>query len=132
MPQDCGNIEEFLVEERHTPLHAPCRQTLVSTKTVVEMEFGKLPYGFLVKVLCRRRLMEIKIATENLIGTFTGKHHLDAHRLDYASQQVHRCRGTDGGDIIGLNIIDNIPNGVKTFLNGIVDFVMNRTDMVGY
>ena len=76
--------------------------------------------------------MEIEVTTENLVGTLTTEHHLDTHRLDDTSQQVHRRRGTNGGDVVGFNEIDDVTDGIETFLNGIVDFVVHSTDMVGY
>ena len=77
-------------------------------------------------------LMEIKVATEDLIGSLTAEHHLDAHRLNDTSQQVHRRRSPNGSNIVGLDEVDNIADGIESFLNGIVDFMVDSTDMVGY
>ena len=75
--------------------------------------------------------MEIEIASENLIGAFSAEHHLYAHRLDDASQQIHRRRSTHGGNIVSLDVIDDVADGIKTFLNGIIDFMVDSTDVVG-
>ena len=63
--------------------------------------------------------MEIEIASENLIGTLARQYHLDTHRLDDTRQQIHRSRGT-------------LTDGIKSLLDGIVDFMMHSTDMVGH
>ena len=125
-------IKKRLVEEGHTSFHPPCRQTLVGTKTVVEVEFGKFAHGFLVERPCRRGFVEIEITTEDLIGTFTGKHHLDAHRFDDTGQQVHRRRGTDGSHVISLDEVDDIAQGIKPFLDSIIDFMMYGAYVVGH
>ena len=85
-----------------------------------------------MEVLGCRGFVEIQIATENLVGTLTAEYHLDTHRLDDTGQQIHGRGGTDGGDVVGLDIVDDIANGVKTFLNGVVDFVVHGTDVVGH
>ena len=46
-----GYIQELLVEEGHTTLHAPGSQTLVGTQTVILIEFGKLAHRFLMELL---------------------------------------------------------------------------------
>ena len=85
-----------------------------------------------MEVLCRWGFVEVEIAAEDLVGTLAREHHFDSHRLDDASQQVHGRRSTHGGDIVGFDEIDDVADGIKTFLNGIVDFVVNGADMVGY
>ena len=73
--------------------------------------------------------MEVKVTAEHLVRSFTAKHHFDAHALDDACQQIHRSGGADGGYVVSLDKIDYIAYGVQPFLNGIVDFVVNRTDV---
>ena len=85
-----------------------------------------------MECFCRRGFMEIEIASENLIGTLARQYHLDTHRLDDTRQQIHRSRGTHGGNIVGFNKIDHITDGVEPLLDGIVDFMMHSTDMVGH
>ena len=126
-----GDIEEFFVEERHAAFYAPGRETLVGTQTVVEVELAELAHGFFVEGFGIGCFVEIEVAAENLVGTFAAEHHLDTHRFDDACQQVHRCGGTDGGDIVGFNEIDDITDGVEPFLNGVVDLVVHGADMIG-
>ena len=85
-----------------------------------------------MKLLCRRSLVEVEVATENLVGSLARKHHLYAHRLYHTRQQIHRHGGTHGGYIVGLDEVDNVAQGVQSLLNGIVDFVMHRAYVVGY
>ena len=77
-------------------------------------------------------LMEIEVTTKDFIGSLTTEYHLDTHRLDDASQQVHRRRSPNGSNIVGLDEVDNIADGIESFLNGIVDFMVDSTDMVGH
>ena len=86
-----SHVKKFLVEEGHTSLNAPCRQTLVGTQAVVQMQLGQLAYGLLVESACVGSLVEVQIATEYLVGTLAREHHLYAHRLYYTCQQIHRC-----------------------------------------
>ena len=76
--------------------------------------------------------MEIEVATENLVGTLATEYHLDTHRLDDPCQQVHGRGGADGGDVVGLDVIDDVADGIESLLDGIVDFVVNGADMVGH
>ncbi len=76
--------------------------------------------------------MEVEITTKDLIGTLAREYHLDTHRLDDTSQQIHRRRGAEGGDIVGFDEIDDVAYGVETFLDGVVDFVVDGANMVGH
>ena len=78
-----------------------------------------------------RCLVEVEITSEHLVGTLTGKNHLDTHAADDSRQEIHRSRSTNGGNIVGLNEIDDITDGIQTFLNGVVDFVMHGSDVLG-
>ena len=124
-------VEELLVEERHAPLDTPCRERLVGAQAVVEVQLTDLAHGFLVEGTGVGRLVEIEVAAENLVGTLAREHHLDAHRLDDARQQVHRRRGAYGRHVVGLDIIDHVAHGIQPFLYGVVDFVVYGADMVG-
>ena len=96
------------------------------------MQFRQFAYGLFVKGTGIGCFVEIKVAAEDLVGTFTAQYHLDAHRLDDTCQQIHRCGSTDGSYVVCLNEIDNIPDGIEPFLKGVVYFMMNRTDVFGY
>ena len=60
-----------------------------------------------------RCLVEIEVTAEQLIRAFTRQHHLDAHRLDDAGQQVHQGGSSDRGHIIRLDVIDDVAQGIK-------------------
>ena len=78
-----------------------------------------------------RCLVEVEITSEYLVGTLTGKYHLDTHASDDSRQEIHRGRCTHGGNIVGLDEIDDIADGIQTFLNGVVDFVVHGSDVLG-
>ena len=79
-----------------------------------------------------RCLVEVEITSEHLVGTLARKHHLDTHAADDSRQQIHRGRCTHGGYIVGLDEVDDIADGIQTFLDGVVDFVMHGSDVLGY
>ena len=127
-----GHVEELLVEERYASFHSPCREGLVGPQAVVKVQFGEFAHSFLVEGPCVWCLVEIEVTAEYLVGSFAAKHHLDAHALDDAGKQVHRGGGAHGGHVVGLDVVDDITHGIQTLLNGVVDFVVYGTDMVGH
>ena len=127
-----GHVEEFLVKEGYAAFDTPGRQTLVGPQAVVEVELGELADGLFVEGLRRGSLVEIEVTAEHLVCSFTAEHHLDPHRLDDAGQQIHRRGGAHGGDVVGFDVIDDVADGVQSFLNGVVDFVVHRTDVFGH
>ena len=127
-----GYIEELLVEEGHTTLNTPGGEALIGAQTVVHIQLAEFANGLFVEVLGGRRLVEVEVAAEDLVGTLATEHHLDTHGLDDAGQQIHGGRGADGGDIVSLDEVDDIADGIEALLDGIVDFVMDGTDMIGH
>ena len=83
------HIEKLAVEEGHASLHAPCRQTLVGTQTVVEVELGQLAHRLLMEGAGRGSLVEIEVAAEDFVGALAREHHFDTHRPDDAGEQIH-------------------------------------------
>ena len=79
-----------------------------------------------------RCFVEIEISSEYLICSLTGEYHLDTHTADDSCQQIHRGRCSNGCHIVGLDEIDDITDGIQTFLYGIVDFMMHGTDVLCY
>ena len=127
-----GYVEEVAVEEGHSSLHAPSRQRLVGTQAVIPVQLAQLAHRLLVEGACRRSLVEIQVASENLVGTLTREHHLDAHALDDTCQQVHRGGSAHGGHVVSLCEIDYIPQRIKPLLDGVVDFVVHGAYMLGH
>ena len=78
-----------------------------------------------------RCFVEVEVTAEHFIGAFTAQYHLDAHALDDAGKQVHRGGGAHGGHVVGLDVVDDITHGIQSLLDGIVDFVVYGTDVVG-
>ena len=123
------HIQELFIEEGNTTFHTPGRKALIGTQTVVQVQFGELTDRLFVKSLWCGGFVEVEITTENLIGTFATKHHLDAHRLDDTCQQVHRCGSTNSGNVVCFDKVDDITQGIEPFLNGIIDFMVNSADI---
>ena len=76
--------------------------------------------------------VEIEITAENLVGTLAAQHHLNAHRFYDAGQKVHRRACANGCNIVCLNMINNIANGIQTFLNGVVHLVVDGAQVLGH
>ena len=79
-----------------------------------------------------RCFVEIQIATEHFVGSFATQNHFDTHAFDDAGKEIHRGRSTYGRYIVGLDIIDNVAEGVQTFLDRVVDLVVDGSDRIGY
>ena len=83
-----------------------------------------------MECLCIWRLVEIEVASEYLVSTLAREYHLNTHRLYDACQEVHRGRGADCGHIVGLDKINNIAYGIETFLNCVVNFMVNSSNVI--
>ena len=79
-----------------------------------------------------RRVVEVQVPSEDLVTALTTEHHLDAHSLDLAREQVHGRRGADGGDIVRLQVVDDIRQSVKTLVDGEGHDVMLGTQELGH
>lgn len=112
-----AGLEEFLVEERNTGLKTPRGGGLVGTEAVSQVQVLDTADGLLVELLLVGGSVEVEVATEDLVGTLTTQNHLDSHGLDLTGEQVHGSRGTDGGDIVGFEVVDHVREGVETVLN---------------
>lgn len=112
-----GNLEELLVEEGHAGLKTPSRGGLVGAQAVGQVEVLDATDALLVELLLVGSAVEVEVTAEDLIGALTRENHLDTHGLDLAREEVHGGRGTDGGDIVGLEVVDDIGKRVKTVLN---------------
>ena len=75
-------------------------------------------------------LVEVEIASENLVSPLTRQHHLDTHALDDTGKQVHRGAGPDGCHVVCLNEVNDITDSVKPLLNGVVNLVVYGTDVI--
>ncbi|MPM06491.1 hypothetical protein SDC9_52792 [bioreactor metagenome] len=96
------------------------------------MQLAQFAYGFLVELFGIGRFVEIEVTAENFIGSFAGKYHFHAHRFDDAGEEVHRGTGTDGGYIVGLDVVNHVADGIQSFLHGEVDFVVHGADVFCY
>ena len=73
----------------------------------------------------------MKLTSENLIGSFTRENHLDTHSLDLSAEKVHWGGSSDSRNVVGLEVVDDLGNRVKTFLDGKVIFVVDGAEEVG-
>ena len=78
-----------------------------------------------------RRLMEIKISAEQLIGAFARENHFDSHRLDDTGNEVHGGGCPDGGDIVGLQMVHDIRQCIQCLLDREMDLMVDRPDKIG-
>ena len=127
-----GNIEKLFVEERNATFHTPGTQAFVSPETVIHIEFAQFTDGLFVKSLCIRGFVEIEVTPEHFIRPFATQYHLYPHRFDYASQQVHRSGGADSCHVVCLDVVDHVTNGIESFLDRVVDLVVDSTDIISH
>ena len=85
---------------------------------------------FLVESLLVRCRMEIKVAAEDFITSFTAQYHLYPHGLDLSAEEIHRRARSYSCYIVRLKVINNVRNGIQTLLNGKDVFVMNCSEVV--
>lgn len=74
---------------------------------------------------------EDELTTKYFVTTLSRQDHLNAHSLDLPAEEVHRGTSSYSGDIISLKVVDDFRDGIETFLNGKVVFVVNGTEEVG-
>ena len=88
--------------------------------------------AFLVEVLGVGRSVEIEVSclgsavtmkdslgeptAEDLVRPLTAQHHLHTHGLDFPAQQVHGRARPHRRDVVGLQVIDDLWNGVQSLL----------------
>ena len=48
------------------------------------------------------------------------------------ASKIHRGRGANGGDIVSLDVVNDVADSVQSFLDGIVDFMMHGSDKAGH
>jgi len=126
-----GGLKELLVQEGDTSLQTPGGGGLVGAQAVSQVQVLHTADGLLVELLAVGRSVEVQVSTEDFVAALTGQNHLDTHSLDLTGEQVHGSRSTDGGDIVGLQVVDNIGEGVQAVLNGESESVMLGAQELG-
>jgi hypothetical protein len=71
------------------------------------------------------------LTSKDFITTFTTQNHLHTHRLDLPTQEVHRSRGANSRDIVGLQMVNDILNRIQTLLDGESILMMSSTEEGG-
>ena len=125
------HVEELDIQERHARLHAPGHHRLVRAQAVEVVQRVELAHGLVVELACIRRLVEVEIAAEDLVGALARQHHLHPHCLDPPRQQVHRRRRADRGDIERLDVADHLGQRVQAFLEGVLEAVVDGAERRG-
>lgn len=73
----------------------------------------------------------LELTSKDLVGSLSTQNHLDSHGLDLSTQKVHWCTGSDRCHVIGLEVINDLWNGVQTFLQSESVFVMHCAEEIG-
>ena len=66
------------------------------------------------------------LTTEDLVASLATEHHLHTHGFDLPAQEIHRSTCTDGRNVICLEVVDYIRDGVEAFLDGEDVLVVER------
>lgn len=70
--------------------------------------------------------------TVYLVASFTAENHFDTHGLYFTTEEIHWSTSANCCNVIGLQMINDVWNGIEPFLHGEDVFVMNCTQKVGY
>lgn len=60
--------------------------------------------------------VEVEVTAEELVGAFTGQHHLNPERLDLARHQEHRRAGPYRRHVVRLVVVDDLLDRVDAIL----------------
>jgi hypothetical protein len=96
------------------------------------VQVGHLAHALLVQLGAVRRLVEVQVARQRLVGALAAHDHLDAHRLDLAREKEHRGARADGGDVVRLEVVDDVRDGVDALLHREGEAVVLGADEVGH
>ena len=86
--------------------------------------------ALLVESICTGGSVEVQISTEDLVASFSTQDHLDTHSLDLAAQEVHGCARTDSGDVVRLEVMYDVWDGIQTLLDGEDVLVVHCAEVV--
>jgi hypothetical protein len=95
---------------------------------------GLVPRGSIDSLQSVRRQNQIikkELTPKNLVTAFSAKYHLNPHCLDFSAEEVHGRAGTNGCNVVGLKVINNLWERVQTILNGEHIFVMRCFEILG-
>eukprot|EP00955_Chlamydomonas_euryale_P036273 350389-Chlamydomonas_euryale.AAC.4 len=111
-------LEEPLVQEGHAALDAPRHGRLVGAQAVVLVQRKQLTARLGVELLRVGRLVEVEVATKDLVCAFARQNHLHPERLDLSRHEEHGRRCTNRRRVKRLNVVDHIGDGVDALLHG--------------
>lgn len=75
-----------------------------------------LPACLLVELLLVGCLVEVEVASEELVGALAGDDHLDPERLDLARHEEHGRARPDRRHVVRLRVVDHVLNGINAVL----------------
>ena len=67
-----------------------------------------LSHSLTVQLLLVGSLVEVQVASEDLIRSLSGEDHLHTESLYLPGHEEHRCAGSDGGHIVSLNMVNDL------------------------
>jgi hypothetical protein len=105
----------------HPPM--PASQSVKETDT-------DLPARLSMQLLLVGRLVEVEVASEELVGALAGDDHLDPEGLDLARHEEHGRARPDYGDVVRLCLVDHVLDGVDVVLNGEVELMVQGAQVL--
>src|SRR4051812_45324171 len=113
-----GPSTNLLIQEGNAGFNTPCRGRLVGTQAVRKVEVLDSANSLLMESLLVRRSVEVEVTAEDLVTALATQDHLHAQRLDLPAQKEHGRGSTDCGNIVGLEVVDDIGERVKSVFSG--------------
>mmetsp|Transcript_25293 Transcript_25293/g.52629 ORF Transcript_25293/g.52629 Transcript_25293/m.52629 type:complete len:315 (-) Transcript_25293:1041-1985(-) len=127
-----GHIHKVGIQKGNARFDAPGTHGLVAAQAIVHVQTADLVHGFVKEFLSVGGLVEVKVSTKNLIGSFSTENHLNPHGLDFTRHEVHGCGSTNGGDIVRFDATNDIANGIGSLFNGVSVRVMDGPQVIGH
>lgn len=127
-----AGLKELLVQEGNTGFQTPGRGGLVGSQAIRQVQVLDTADSLLVELLTVGSSVEVKVSTEDLVTTLTTENHLDTHSLDLTAEQVHGGGSTDGGDIVSLQVVNDVREGVETVLDGESESMVLGSEELGH
>ena len=85
-------------------------------KIAVTLARTDLPAGLAVELLLVGCLVEVEVASKELVGAFAGDDHLHPERLDLARHEEHGRARPDRRHVVRLGVVDHVFNCINAVL----------------
>mmetsp|Transcript_5561 Transcript_5561/g.12325 ORF Transcript_5561/g.12325 Transcript_5561/m.12325 type:complete len:369 (-) Transcript_5561:880-1986(-) len=126
------HLKKVSVQKRCPGFHSPSRHCLVAPQTIVHVKPADFVHRLIKELLLIGCLVKVEVSTKDFISSLSTQDHLNTHGLDLPRHEIHGSRSTNCRHIISLHTLNNLTNGIGTFLNSISVSMMNRPKEISH